>query len=137
MALTERENMISSDESFSIFRKWQEESSSVEILTGSVQDAPTLRLPRRLARVVDVSEPKEIVLVVEGKGAHRASVDLCGASFEYADPRETSEPSRGEAICGLPVLTRTPMAGFEVTTEAPSFGLEWWKSSYPQRADPL
>jgi hypothetical protein len=99
MAQTERENMISSDEAFSIFRKWQEESSSVELLTGSVQDAPTLKPPRRLARVVDVYEPKEIVLVVEGKRAHRASVDLCGASFEYADPRETSEPASQVWVC--------------------------------------
>ena len=98
-ALTERKNMISSVDAFSIFRKWKEDSSSVQLLTGSVQDVPTLRAPRRLARVVEVSEPKEIVLVVEGKGAHRASVNLCGASFEYADPRETSEPASRVWVC--------------------------------------
>jgi hypothetical protein len=91
--------MISSAEAFSIFRKWQQESSSVELLTGSVKEAPTLTPPHRLARVVDVSEPKEIVLLPEGRGEHRASVDLCGASFEYADPRETSEPSSQVWVC--------------------------------------
>ena len=91
--------MISSAEAFSIFRKWQQESLSVEPLTGSVQDAPTLRPPRGLARVVDVSEPKEIVLLPWGEGARRTSVDLCGASFEYADSRETSEPLSRVWVC--------------------------------------
>ena len=91
--------MISSAEAFSIFRKWQQESSSIEFLTGSVQDAPILRPPRRLARVVDISEPEEIVLLSGGRDEHRASVDLFGASFEYADPRETIEPSSQVWVC--------------------------------------
>lgn len=91
--------MISSSEAFSIFRKWQQDSSSIELLTGSVQDATTPRPTHQLSRVVDVSEPNEIVLQPWGEGRSRASVDLFGASFEYADPRETSEPSSQVRVC--------------------------------------
>ena len=91
--------MISSAAAFSIFRKWQQESSLVELLTGSVKEAPTLRPPQRLARVVDVSEPREIVLLPEARGEHRASIDLCGVSFEYSDPRETLEPLSQVWVC--------------------------------------
>jgi hypothetical protein len=60
--------MISSSEAFSIFRKWQQDSSSIELLTGSVQDATTPRPTHQLSRVVDVSEPNEIVLQPWGEG---------------------------------------------------------------------
>ena len=54
--------MILSAEAFSIFRKWQQDSSSIELLTGSVQDATTPRPTHQLSTIVDVAEPNEIVL---------------------------------------------------------------------------
>lgn len=91
--------MISSGEAFSIFRKWMDEKSAVEFLTGSVADAPTLRPARSLLRVVEVSEPNEIALLPDGRGTRRCCVDLREASFEYADTRETSHPTSGVWVC--------------------------------------
>jgi hypothetical protein len=100
--------MISSAEAFSIFRKWQQESSSVELLTGTVQDAPTPKPPRRLARVVEVSEPKEIVLQPWGEGARQLPL-ICAAL-------RSSTP--------ILVKRQNPCLGFGFVSLRPDFRLD-------------
>jgi hypothetical protein len=96
--------MISPEDAFSIFRKWNEESSSIEFLPEPGVDAPPLRPPRGLLRVVDVSEPDEIVLLPEGKVGGPVPVDLRNALFEYAETRETSAQTSRVWVCFIQVM---------------------------------
>jgi hypothetical protein len=102
--LTERKKMITPEDAFSIFRKWEEESSLIEFLPEPVVDAPPLRPPRGLLRVVDVLEPDEIVVRTEGKTGGPVPVDLRNALFEYADTRETSAPTSRVWVCFIQVI---------------------------------
>jgi len=97
--------MISSSEAFLIFRKWKEESSTVEFLGGSLDTVPTLRPPGTFSRVVDVSEsPPSVSLQHETGDRALLSIKLDGALFEYADTRELLRPESGrDWVCFLVV----------------------------------
>ena len=95
--------MTSLSDTFLIFRKWKEDSSWVELLSGPLEDAPILRPPGTRFKVVDVLEPNEIALLPEGKSDHPFSVDLRGATFRYGDPRETYASTSGVWVCFIEV----------------------------------
>jgi len=102
-------NMTSSDEAFSLFDKWKDDGRF--ILLHSYTHGQRNRFA---AIVVDVLKHSGIVLLrvkASDMSESELSVDLQGATFEYADPRESPDPELAETIWDCFLVVFLPSGG--------------------------
>ena len=83
--------MISSEEAFLIFDKWRSEGKLVYVWTVA-PDGQRRRFQASFSEVLTTS--RRLILWAEREGGETVGVEveLGGATFEYADTRETADP---------------------------------------------
>ena len=101
--------MISSDEAFLLFDKWQREHSVLLVRRGAAQGRIWF-----WASIASVSSRLDNVSIeatlFDGRQG-RSDLDLREATFEYADPREAEDPVLSAVAFACFLLIRLPDGG--------------------------
>lgn len=102
-------NTASSAEAFSLFEKWKEEHTFLHVHTYSL--AASNRFDAVVLTVL--RDTGKLVLSVRALDGEEATfhIDLKGAMFEYADPRESPDPEISAVIWDCFLLARLPSGG--------------------------